>query len=263
MIAAGLLLRSFWDLFKVTPGFNPSSVMAIETWLPIPNDPKTDIYSTATHEAVMLREVLRRNRTLPGVEETAVGDRTALPLGHGKDDLNLFPLIREGQDVQGSQPPLIDTAIVSPEYFHLLGMTLVRGRLFVDQDLEDTPSIAVINQAAARTYWPENSSCAKRSPPSHAREIGIRMALGAQKGELRWMFVRSALALTGIGVLIGLGAAAAIAQLMRTLLFGVSPLDPLSFAVVPLILVLAAALASFLPASRATAINPVGALKAE
>ncbi len=94
-------------------------------------------------------------------------------------------------------------------------------------------------------------------------EIGIRLALGAQKGELRWMFVRSALALTGIGVLIGLGAAAAIAQLMRTLLFGVSPLDPLSFAVVPLILVLAAALASFLPASHATAVNPVDALKAE
>jgi len=95
------------------------------------------------------------------------------------------------------------------------------------------------------------------------REIGIRMALGAQKRELRLMFVRSALALTGIGVIIGLGAAAAVAQLMRTLLFGVSPLDPLSFAVVPLILVLAAALASFLPASRATAVNPVEALKAE
>jgi ABC-type antimicrobial peptide transport system permease subunit len=95
------------------------------------------------------------------------------------------------------------------------------------------------------------------------REIGIRVALGAQKGELRWSFVRSALALTGIGVIIGLGAAATVARIMRTLLFGVSPLDPLTFAVAPLILALAAALASFLPASRATAINPVDALKAE
>ena len=101
------------------------------------------------------------------------------------------------------------------------------------------------------------------SVSQRTREIGIRFALGAQKGELRWMFVRSALVLTGIGVVMGLGAAAAIARLMRTLLFGVSPLDPLSFAVVPLILVVAAALASFLPASRATAINPVDALKAE
>ena len=169
MVAAGLLLRSFWDLFKVQLGFSPSRVMAIETWLPFPNDPKTDIYSTATQESVLLREVLRRNRALPGVEETAVGDRAALPLGHGKDDLNMFPLIREGEDVQSSQPPLIDTSIVSPEYFHLLGMTLLRGRLFVDQDLEDTPSIAVINQAAARAYWPNHDP------------VGMRVRLTAAK----------------------------------------------------------------------------------
>jgi predicted permease len=94
-------------------------------------------------------------------------------------------------------------------------------------------------------------------------EIGIRLALGAPKRELRWMFVRSALVLTGIGVVIGLGAAAAVARLMRTLLFGVSPFDPLSFAAVPLILVAAAALASFLPACRVAGVNPVDALRAE
>ena len=178
MVGAGLLLRSFWDLFKVQPGFNPSRVMAIETWLPVPNDPKTDIYNTATQEAVMLREVLRRNRTLPGVEETAVGDLAALPLGHDENDLNMFPLIREGQDVQSSQPPLIDTSIVSPEYFHLLGMTLLRGRLFVEQDLENTPSIAVINQAAARTYWPNQDPVGKRvrlsaSKPGWTTIVGV------------------------------------------------------------------------------------------
>jgi len=154
MIAAGLLLRSFWDLFKVQLGFNPTRVVAIETSLPNPNDPKTDIYRTATQEAVLLREVLRRNRTIPGVEEAAVSDRAAIPLGHGQNDRRIIPLLHEGQEVQSSQPPLIDTSIVSPEYFHVLGMTLVRGRLFVDQDLEATPLVAVINQAAARTYWP-------------------------------------------------------------------------------------------------------------
>jgi predicted permease len=95
------------------------------------------------------------------------------------------------------------------------------------------------------------------------REIGIRLALGAQKGELRWMFVRSALVLTGAGIVIGLAAATAIARLMRTLLFGVSPLDPFSFAVVPFILAIAAALASYLPARRAATVNPVDALKAD
>ncbi len=162
MVAAGLLLRSFWDLFQVQLGFNPNRVMAIETTLPNPNDPKTDNYRTATQESVFLREALRRIRTLPGVEETAVSDRAALPLGHGQSDLRPWPLIREGQDVRDSQPPLINTSIVAPEYFHLLGMTLLRGRLFVEQDLENTPSIAVINQAAARTYWPNQDPVGKR-----------------------------------------------------------------------------------------------------
>jgi predicted permease len=162
MIAAGLLLRSFYDLFKVQPGFNPTRVMAIETSLPVPNDPKTDIYRTATQEGVLLREVLRRNRTIPGVEETAVSDRAAIPLGHNQGDRRAVPFFREGQEVQSSQPPLIDTSIVSSEYFHVLGMTLLRGRLFVDQDLEATPLIAVINQAAARTYWSSEDPVGKR-----------------------------------------------------------------------------------------------------
>jgi ABC-type antimicrobial peptide transport system permease subunit len=96
-----------------------------------------------------------------------------------------------------------------------------------------------------------------------SREIGIRLALGAPKGELRWMFVRSALALTSVGIGIGMVVAAAVARLMTALLFGVSPLDPLSFAVVPLILAAAAVLASYLPAIRASAINPADALRAE
>jgi ABC-type antimicrobial peptide transport system permease subunit len=95
------------------------------------------------------------------------------------------------------------------------------------------------------------------------REIGIRLALGAQKRELRWIFVRSALGLTGIGVAIGLGAAAVVAGLMRTLLFGVSPLDLRTFVTVPLVLAAAAALASYLPARRAAKLDPIVALRCE
>jgi predicted permease len=95
------------------------------------------------------------------------------------------------------------------------------------------------------------------------REIGIRLALGARKGDLRWMFVRSALMLTGIGVAIGLGAAAGLTQMMKSLLFGVSPIDPLSFLVIPFVLIAAAALASYLPAYRAASVDPVEALRAE
>jgi predicted permease len=95
------------------------------------------------------------------------------------------------------------------------------------------------------------------------REIGIRLALGAQRASLRWMFVRSALALTGAGIAVGLAAAAVLVQLMKTLLFGIRPLDPVTFAAVPLVLVAAAVLASYLPTARAAAVNPVDALKAE
>ena len=95
------------------------------------------------------------------------------------------------------------------------------------------------------------------------REIGIRMALGAKKSELTWMFVRSALLLTGVGTALGLGAAAVLMSLMRTLLFGISPLDPITFGVVPIALVAAAALASYLPARRTAAVDPVIALRAE
>jgi len=95
------------------------------------------------------------------------------------------------------------------------------------------------------------------------REIGIRMALGAQRRTVKWMFVRSALTLTAGGIAIGLVASALLVQLMKALLFGVHPLDPISFIAVPLVLVAAGALASYLPAARAAAVNPVDALKTE
>ena len=95
------------------------------------------------------------------------------------------------------------------------------------------------------------------------REIGIRVALGAQKSELKWMFVRSALVLTGFGVGLGVCAAAGLMQLMKSLLFGISPLDPLTYIAIPLVLIGSAALASYLPARRAASIDPVEALRAD
>ncbi len=95
------------------------------------------------------------------------------------------------------------------------------------------------------------------------REIGIRLALGAQKNELRWMFVRSALVLTAVGIAIGAIFAALLTQSMKSLLFGISPLDPLTYFSVPLILAATAVLASYLPARRAASVDPVEALRAE
>jgi putative ABC transport system permease protein len=95
------------------------------------------------------------------------------------------------------------------------------------------------------------------------REVGIRLALGAQLGELRRSFVRHGLVLAGVGIVIGLLAAGGLSQLLSSRLFGVSPLDPVTYTGVPLILALAAALASYVAVHRATAVDPAEALKAE
>ena len=95
------------------------------------------------------------------------------------------------------------------------------------------------------------------------REIGIRTALGAQPAGLSREFVRHGLVLAGTGAAIGLAAAAGLTRLMSSLLFGVSALDPLTYAAVSALLILAAALASYLPARRAMSVDLVHALQAE
>ena len=96
MIAAGLLLHSFWDLLNVPLGFNPQSVIAIKTRIPYPNDPKADPYATAAQEEPFFREVTRRCLGLPGVNEAAFGDLGALPLAHDRTNQNPpIPIIFE------------------------------------------------------------------------------------------------------------------------------------------------------------------------
>ena len=95
------------------------------------------------------------------------------------------------------------------------------------------------------------------------REIGIRMALGAQAREIRGLFVRRGLILLAAGLAIGLGVALGLTRLMESLLFGVTPLDPLTFTAMPLVLAAAAVLASYLPARRAVAVDPVETMRAE
>ena len=95
------------------------------------------------------------------------------------------------------------------------------------------------------------------------REIGIRIALGAPPQSVRQMFVREGLLMTAIGVVCGLAAAAGLTRLMKALLFEVSPLDPATYCAVSLVLAAAALLASYIPARRATTIEPVEALRVE
>lgn len=95
------------------------------------------------------------------------------------------------------------------------------------------------------------------------REIGIRMALGAQSTALKGMLLAQVLALVSAGIVLGLGGALAATRLMRSLLFGVSALDPVTFAAVPVALLLTGLLAGYLPARRVTRVDPMQALRSE
>jgi ABC-type antimicrobial peptide transport system permease subunit len=95
------------------------------------------------------------------------------------------------------------------------------------------------------------------------REIGIRMALGAQIADVRNLFLRQGLRLTAAGVALGIGASLAATRVMSALLFGVEPTDPVTYAAVSAALAAAALLAVYLPARRAARLNPVAALRTD
>ena len=101
------------------------------------------------------------------------------------------------------------------------------------------------------------------SVSQRSREIGIRLALGAQPGSVTRMFVKHGLTLAVVGVAIGLAAAAGAMRLIASLLFEVSPIDPLTYAMVSITLIGATVLASYVPALRATAVDPIEALRSE
>jgi putative ABC transport system permease protein len=165
-IAASLLLRSFWDLARAPLGFNPQRVMTVRTRLPYPNDRKIDRYASAAQQATFVHELLRRSRALPGVDEAAIGDSGAIPLDSSQRELNRlagrFFFTVEGRVLDGRESPVVDRLMVTPNYFHLLGIPLLRGRLLNESDDARSPQVAVVNEAFARMYWPAENAIGKR-----------------------------------------------------------------------------------------------------
>jgi ABC-type antimicrobial peptide transport system permease subunit len=101
------------------------------------------------------------------------------------------------------------------------------------------------------------------SASQRRREIGIRIALGAQRNDITGMFVRQGLLMAGCGVACGIIVAIAATRLLRSLLFHVSPMDPLTYSLACFALCAAATLASYIPSRRTATVNPVEALRAE
>jgi putative ABC transport system permease protein len=99
------------------------------------------------------------------------------------------------------------------------------------------------------------------SVAQQTREIGIRMALGAQRTDVLKMTIKQGLKLVGLGLIIGLGAAFVLTRVMATLLFGISATDPLTFITISFVLLLVAMLASYIPSVRAMRVDPMVALR--
>jgi predicted permease len=155
LIGAGLVLRSFWHLLEVRPGFEPHHLTTAKIWLPVPNDPLKDNYRVPEKRAAFYQEVLRRISALPGVEQAALGTASSLPM-----DFNHFksPFVIENRPFDIERTPVAEITNVSPSYFSVLKTPLVSGRSFTDSDDTKGQQVALIDETLAHRYWPNSDS---------------------------------------------------------------------------------------------------------
>src|SRR5580765_2788351 len=156
MVGAGLLLRTLRDLLQENPGFNPTQVVTANTWLGLPNDPKTDPYPGISGKATFARELLRRMKSIPGVELAAI--TSALPTTNSNPNaaggLAIESFAIEDRPIESSQDLRAEKIRISPDYFHVLQATLLRGRSFTEGDEDGKPLVGIIDESTARKYWP-------------------------------------------------------------------------------------------------------------
>ena len=375
LTGAGLMLKSFLRLQAVNPGFSPHSVMTMTVDLP------DSTYTTANQMQAFHTRTVEELSRLPGV--LAAGAVNWIPLGEG--------LVMGTFQVEGSQRPpgfMVDKPCVSPRYFRAMGMPVLRGRAFAENDNETAAGVVIVSHLVARTLWPRENpigkrismednpqpedwlsvvgvvddvkqqGLAKKSEPaiyqpylqvsrpgflSHmtfvvrtasrpesvaggmravlrsvdknqpisiasmdsliatttaepqfqarllatfalvalaltivglygvlaysvaqrTREIGVRMALGAQSVDVLQMLLRRALVIISVGIALGGAGAFALTRVLVNFLYEVKPTDLPTFAAVSLALSFAALAACYAPARRAMRVDPMVALRYE
>jgi predicted permease len=161
LIGAGLFVRSLISAQDIDPGFERERVAIIML------APSIAAYEDSRARD-LLSGVVERARTLPGVEGAALASR--MPLGVS---LNTNELFVEGVATPEGEAPSIDAVTVSSGYFDVMGIPLLQGRDFQEQDDESAPRVAIVSDAAARRFWPGENP------------IGKRLRLGSPEGELR------------------------------------------------------------------------------
>jgi predicted permease len=374
LIGAGLLARSFLSLLKTNPGFNPDHVLTMNLVLPGAK------YKEESQCAAFYNDLVQRVKAYPGVESAAAVN--FIPLGgSNSSDSYLVEGVPEpapGQENEGRY------RVCTPDYFRTMGIPILKGRGFTDQDKAGATPVVIVNETLARKHWPGEDPIGRRirfyGPPErtawmqivgvvadvkheldlpiepeyylpHAQdswssmvlvartsvepgslagalrqqvwaidkdqpvfdvrtmqevrsisvalysfssvmlaifagvalvlasvgiygvmafavtqrtqEIGIRMALGARALDVLKLVVRHGMKLALLGIVLGLAGSWALTRFIEKLLVGVQPTDLLTFSVVSAFLLVAAFVACYLPARRATKVDPLVALRYE
>ncbi|MFY9611319.1 MAG: ABC transporter permease [Blastocatellia bacterium] len=379
LIGAGLMIKSFVRLLQVNPGFDTENVLTMRLTLP------SNKYRDAQQVSGFYREVLEEVKRLPGVQAAATV--SSLPFS-GSVSSGFFGI--EGAQVDtGEQVPHADFRAVSSDYVEAMRIPLLKGRQFSERDTAGASNVAIIDDALARRYWPDQDPIGKRvtfnrdnnvqvfreivgvvAPVKHKAldadyrgaiyfpqdqliwggtkylairtlseptglvsavrtavqsvdkdqpiyqvatmeelvsesvaqrrsfmfllggfgafalilaavglygvlsymvtqrtpEIGVRMALGAQRRDVLELVVGQGMVMVGGGIVVGVTAGFVLAKLLTSfssLLFDVRMTDPTVFVGVPLLLASVALLASYIPARRATKVDPMVALRYE
>jgi predicted permease len=382
LVGAGLLIRSLHRLQQVQPGFQVANVLTMFVSLPQAR------YPTGQTVERFYRNTIHKIESLPGIEGVALV--TGLPV-HG-DGFGMFFSIRGQTAEAGSERPVAHFQMISPGYFSTMGIPLLRGRSFTEQDSDESIPVAVVNQAMVSRFFPNDDPMGKevvtdslvssqqevvgptvrwqivgvvgnvkitglseeagpeiyvphrQSPWPNAHlvvrttidpmtvdhsvrhatreldqdlpitesetmeqvvsfplyiprfrtillglfaalaltlaaigiygaiaysvaqrthEMGLRIALGAERKDVLKLVMRQGMTLVLTAVAIGLAAALALSHLLSGLLYGVRPTDPLTLVSVSTVLMGTAVLACYLPARRATQVDPIGALRHE
>lgn len=157
MVGAGLLLRTFWGLLQENPGFNPSRIVAANLYLPVPNNPDMDRYAKPEILNSFVREAVRRVSAIPRVDLASM--TTDLPVTHLS---RRRPVNIEDRPDESGKGLFSEITSVTPEYFKVLQASLVRGRYFTEDDDTGKQPVAIVDESAARTYWPDRDPIGRR-----------------------------------------------------------------------------------------------------
>ena len=168
LVGAGLMIRSFWKLQNVDPGFDTSNTLTMSVLLPHTR------YAEPQQLLAFHDQVLEQIRALPGV--VSAGSTTTIPLtGSGSKQ----PFTVEGRPAPPvSEQPLAQTRYVSTDYFRAIGIPLKQGRPFEDRDRDGAPQVVIISEAMARRFWPGENPVGKRLTASFHEQQGPREIVG-------------------------------------------------------------------------------------